>query len=51
MYIIVLLAEFMKDAIVSAYADDLLVERSARNTDKNVASLQKEVDKVVAWSY
>ena len=49
-YIDDLLAEFVKDTFVSAYADDLLLARSARNKDKIVASLQAEVDKVVAWS-
>ena len=50
-YIDDLLAEFEKDASVSAYAGDLLVVRSARNKDIIVASLQPEVDKVVAWSH
>ena len=44
-----LLAQF-KDAIVRAYADDLLTDRSACYNDMIVASLQPEVDKVVAWS-
>ena len=45
-----LLAEFEKNIFVSAYADDLLIAGSARNKDTIVASLQQEVDKVVAWS-
>ena len=35
---------------MSAFADDLLTARSARNKDMIMASLQPEVDKVVAWS-
>ena len=35
---------------MSAYADDLLITRSARNKDMIMACLQSEVDKVVAWS-
>ena len=35
---------------MSAYADDLLIARSARNKDMIIASLQPKVDKVVAWS-
>ena len=35
---------------MSAYADDLLIARSARNKDMIVASLPPEIDKVVAWS-
>ena len=35
---------------MSVNADDLLIARSARNKDMIVASLQQEVDKVVAWS-
>ena len=49
-YINDLLAEIEKDTFVSAYTDDLLTVRSARNKDMVVASLQPVVDKVVAWS-
>ena len=35
---------------MSAYAGDLLIACSARNKDMTVASIQPEVDKVVAWS-
>ena len=35
---------------MNAYADDLVIARSARNKDMIVASLQPEVDKVVALS-
>ena len=45
-YIYDLLAEFEEDTFVSAFADLLI----ARNKDMIVASLQLEVDKVVAWS-
>ena len=45
-----LLTEFQKDTIVSANSDDLLIASSGRNKDMIVASLQSEVDKVVAWS-
>ena len=48
-YINNLLAEFEKDMFVSAYADDLLIARSARNKNMIVAPLQP-VDKVVVWS-
>ena len=48
-YVYNLLALFKKDTFVSAYADDLLIARSARNKDMIVASLQPE-DKVVVWS-
>ena len=34
---------------MSAYADDLLIARSARNNNMIVASLLPEVGKVVAW--
>ena len=40
----------MKDTLVSAYADNLLIARNTRNKDMIVASLQPEVDIVVAWS-
>ena len=49
-YINALLTEFEKDTFVSAYADDLLIARTARSEDMIMASLQPEVDKVVAWS-
>ena len=35
---------------MSAYADDLLIAHSVCNKDMIVASLLKEVDKVVTWS-
>ena len=47
-YINDLLAEFEKHTFVSAYAGDLFIARCARNKDMIVASLQPEVDKVVA---
>ena len=49
-YVDDLLAEFERDTFVRAYADDLLIAHSARNKDMIVASMQPEVDKVVAWS-
>ena len=49
-YINDLRAKFAKDAVVSAYAGDLLVARNASNNYINVASSQPEVDRVVAWS-
>ena len=42
-----LLAEFERDTFVSAYADDLLIARSAYNKDMILASLLLEVCKVV----
>ena len=45
-----LLAEIEKDTFMSAYAVDLMIARCARNKDMIVASLQPEVDIVVAWS-
>ena len=45
-----LLAEFERDTFVSAYADDLLIARSAYNKDMILASLLLEVCKVVDWS-
>ena len=48
-YVNDLLSEF-EDTFVSAYADDLLIARSARNKVMIVASSQPEVYKVVAWS-
>ena len=41
---------YEKDAFVSTYADDLLIAPSDRNNGMIVASLQPEVDKVVALS-
>ena len=35
---------------MSAYADDLLIARGARNRDMIVVSFQPVVDKVSAWS-
>ena len=49
-YIDDLLVEFEKYTFVGAYADDLLIARSAQNKDLIVVSLLPEVDKVVAWS-
>ena len=49
-YVDDLLAEFEKDAFVSAYADDLLIACSSRNKDMIVVYLQPELDKVVIWS-
>ena len=45
-----LMAEFEKDTLVSAYADDVLTACCARNKDMIVASPQPEVYKVVARS-
>ena len=49
-YINDLLAEFEVDAFVSVYVDDLLIACSANYEAMIVASLQPEVDNVVAWS-
>ena len=45
-----LLVKFEDDTFVCAYADDMAIARCARNKDVIIASLQPEVDKVVAWS-
>ena len=52
-YINDLLVEFVEDTSIGAYADDLDIARrahSARNEDVIIASLQPEVEKVVALS-
>ena len=45
-----LLAEFEDNAFVSAYAIDPLIASSFCNENMILASLQPEVDKLVAWS-
>ena len=45
-----LLDQFGEDTLVSAYADDLVIAKRGRNKDIVMAELQKEVDKVAAWS-
>ena len=40
----------MDNIVISACVDDLLIVPSACNEDMIMASLQLEVDKVVAWS-
>ena len=45
-----ILDEFEDDTFVSADADDVLIARGTSNEDMIVASLQPEVDNLVAWS-
>ena len=49
-YINDLMVEFENDTFVGAYADDHIVVRNARKNEMILASLQPELDKVVAWS-